>query len=127
MSIKQIMQNNLPYIIVLLVVFVIVTVGGALMIDGIFHAADDNGIYTQKVIVIDKYYGQSNYEDYYLVKVNDNVTYSILTGNDNLDKRIFDSIDVGKRYEFTLHNPRPSDKNQHIHILQVHNDTMPAH
>lgn len=127
MSIKQIIQNNLPYIIVLLIVFVIVAVGGAFMIDGIFHAVDDNGIYSQKVIVIDKYYGQSNYEDYYLVKVNDNVTYSILTGSDDLDKKIFDSIDIGKHYEFILHNPYPSDKNQHTHILQVHNDTMPAH
>ena len=51
MSIKQIIQNNLPYIIVLLIVFVIVAVGGAFMIDGFFHAVDDNGIYSQKVKV----------------------------------------------------------------------------
>lgn len=123
-KIKDKLKNNLPYLVVALVIFVIVIATGVVAIDTLHHTVNDNGIRTEVANVTNKYYGNGDFADYYLIETQDNKTYSIINHDDNYGKRMFENIKVGHRYEFTLRDPGAVDVERHTHILKVENDTV---
>ena len=123
-KIKKKIQNNMPYLIVATVIFIIVIGIGIVLVNTLHYTVSNNGIRTETAVVSNKYYGNGEFSDYYLVETNNNKTYSIINHDDNYGKRMFDNIKVGQRYEFTLQDPSAVDIVRYTHILKVENDTM---
>lgn len=123
-KIKNKIQNNMPYLVVSLIIFFIVVGIGVLVVNGVFHTINDTGIRVEDVVVTNKYYGEGDFADYYLVEVQGNKTYSIINHEDNYGQRMFNNIKVGGHYEFTLRDPGMIDTVPYTHILKVKNDTM---
>ena len=123
-KIKKKIQNNMPYLIVATIIFIIVIGIGIVLVNTLHYTVSNNGIRTETAVVSNKYYGNGEFSDYYLVETNNNKTYSIINHDDNYGKRMFDNIKVGQRYEFTLQDPSAVDTVRYTHILKVENDTM---
>lgn len=124
MKIKDKIQDNLPYLVVTIIIFLIVIGSGIVIVNTLHHTVNDSGIRIESAIVSDKYYGEGDFADYYLIETKDNKTYSIINHDDNYGKRMFNSIEIGKRYEFTLQDPNMMDVVRYTHILKVENDTV---
>ena len=57
-----------------------------------------------------------------LILGKDNKTYGIVN-HDGYGQKMFEKIEVGKKYEFIVRYPEPTDINQQIHILRAENVT----
>ena len=124
MDIKEIIQDNAPYLVVAVIIFLLIMVGGMFAVDMLDGAITDNNIYTEKVVVMDKYHDNNEKGDVFLVKTDDNKTYSIINNEDNYGQRMFNSIQIGKKYELVLREPDITDFSPYTYIIQVHNDTV---
>ena len=109
-------------IFLFLFVFVVILIGGMFSINYLNDAVTNSHIHSEKVLVSDKMYGDSEFSDYYIV-VGGNKTYSIANHDDGYGERMFEQIEVGKEYKFIIKEPEVTDINQFSHILQVYNDT----
>lgn len=124
MKFKKILKDSIPYMIVAMVIFMIIISVGVVVVNTLYYTINNNGIRTEVVIVKDKHFGDGEFADYYLIETTDNKTYSIINHDDNYGKRMFDSIEIGKRYELTLQDPSGLDMARHTHIVKVENDTV---
>lgn len=110
-------------VIIFLVIFLIVAVGGVLSVNYLNDAVNNQHIHSERIVVQNKLYGDSAYSDYYIVIGDNNRTYSIVDHGDGYGKKMFDSIVVNNSYEIIVKEPELIDVNQFPHIIQVHNDT----
>ena len=117
-------QDNLPYLIVAAIIFILITVGGMFVIDMLHGAINDNNIRTENVVIIDKYHDKNQNGDLFLVKTDDNRTYNIMNDKDNNGQRLFNNIQTGKPYELVIREPDLTDFSPYPYVIQVHNDTM---
>lgn len=124
MEIKDMIQNNLPYLIVAAIIFILITLGGMFVVDMLHGAINDNNIRTENVVIIDKYHDKNQNGDLFLVKTDDNRTYNIMNDKDNNGQRLFNNIQTGKPYELVIREPDLTDFSPYPHVIQVHNDTM---
>lgn len=124
MEIKDMIQNNLPYLIVAVIIFILITVGGMFVIDMLHGAINDNNIRTESVVIVDKYHDKNQNGDLFLVKTDDNKTYNIMNDKDNNGQRVFNNIQTGKPYELVIREPDLTDFSPYPYVIQVHNDTM---
>lgn len=106
-------------LIVFVVIFIIVFCVGFISVGVLDSALIDSHVHTTSVVVTDKFISNNTYDDYIIIDSN-NKTYVINNNDNNYDKRMYDSIKVGNKYDITIRNPAPNDINQIIYILQVH-------
>ena len=81
----------------------------------------ENRIYTETDTIIDKYYGNGQFSNYYLFTTSDNKTFSLI--DNKYAKEIYDNVEIGKEYRLVLQTPDMNDPVHYTHILQVHNVT----
>lgn len=130
-KIKKIMMNKIfdktwkKSLIIFLVIFSIIFVGGLTSINYLNDIVANNNIHPEIVTVYDKAYGDKSLSDYYIIVGTNNKTYSIVNHDDGYGVKLFTSIEVGKTYEFIVREPELTDINQNTHILQVHDVTNP--
>ena len=107
------------------IVFLCIVGFGVVSINYLSDSVMDNHIDTVTTEVIDKINGDNKYNNYFLIITKDNQTFCIEDNSDGNGKKMFDSIQVNKTYEFTIQHPEISDSNQFTHILRVQeqNDT----
>ena len=110
-------------LIIFVIVFLFIFVGGVLSINYLSDAVTNSHIHSDTVVVVDKIYGDSQFSDYYLIVGNNNKTYSIVNHKDGYGKDMFNRINVGNKYKFVVKEPELLDINQFTHILQVYNVT----
>lgn len=109
-------------VVVFLIIFLLVVVGGALSIDYLGHVIMDKNVHVDTIIVKDKFIGNDTQDDYYIITDMNNKTYIIDNNDMGYDKQIYNTIKVGEKYRVTMRDS-PNDTSMNIHILQVHNDT----
>lgn len=107
-------------LIIFVVIFIVVFCIGFISVGVLDSALTDSHIHTISIVVADKFISNNTYDDYIVIDSN-NKTYVINNDDNNYDKRMYDSIKVGNKYEITIRDPAPTDINQIIYILQVHN------
>ena len=109
------------YIIGGVLIFLIVFTGLYLSIIYMHESVIENRIYTETDTIIDNYYGNGQFSNYYLFTTSNNKTFSLI---DNAHaKEIYDNVEIGKKYRLVLQIPDMNDPVQYTHILQVHNVT----
>lgn len=109
-------------VVVFLIIFLLVVIGGALSINYLGEAIMNKNVYVDTIIVKDKFIGNDTQDDYYIVTDMNNKTYVINNNDVGYDKQIYNTIKVGEKYRVTMRDS-PNDTSMNIHILQVHNDT----
>ena len=109
-------------LIVFIVIFLLFLSAGIMSVNYIDSVTNSKNIHTDIVVVNDKLYGNSSDSDYYVILGTNNKTYGIMK-NDGYGQKMFDIIQIGKKYEFIVQEPSPSDSNQQTHILRVDNAT----
>lgn len=109
------------YIIGGVLIFLIVFTGLYLSIIYMHESVVENRIYTETDTIIDKYYGNGQFSNYYLFTTSDNKTFSLI--DNKYAKEIYDNVEIGKEYRLVLQTPDMNDPVQYTHILQVHNVT----
>lgn len=110
-------------IITFIIIFVVIVVTGVASINYLSDTIADNNIDVVTTKVADKINGDNLYNNYFLIITEDNQTFSIEDKNDGNGKKMFDSIQLNKTYEFTVRHPDITDSNQFTHVLRVQNDT----
>ena len=110
-------------IIIFIIIFSIVLIGGFLSINYLHDVVSNSHIHTETIIIQDKLYGDSSYSDYYIIIGDNNKTYTIHNNNDGYGTDMFNNIVVGESYKIVVKEPDVTDLDQHTHILQVYNDT----
>ena len=108
---------------IFIVVFIIMLLGSGIAINYLNDVVNDNNIHDEEIIVKDKIYGDSAYTDYCIIIGTNNKTYRIVNHNDNYGKKMFESIEIGKKYRMIVKEPELTDLHKATHILQVHNET----
>lgn len=106
-----------------LIFFILIGVGGTLSINYLHDVVTNNHVHSDVIIVKDKIYGDNPYTDYYIVIGSNNKTYSIVDHDDDYGQKMFDMLEIGKKYKVIIREPELTDINQFTHILQVYNDT----
>lgn len=116
--IKRIMDSPCKYPIVALIIMVIVMGVGILCINTTIDSIEKQHITYTDFTVVDKYINKNNGNEYMIIS-DQGYTYVI----DHTDEGIslFNSIEKGVHYYFVVKNPH--DDTDHIHIIQVYNDT----
>lgn len=109
-------------LIIFIVVFLIILGAGIYSVNYLNDVASNKNIHAETVVVVDKLYGDNPNSDYYIILGNNNKTYGI-TNHDGYGQKMFEKIQVGKKYEFIVKYPGPTDINQQIHILRAENVT----
>lgn len=109
------------YIIGGVLIFLIVFTGLYLSIIYMHESVVENRIYTETDTIIDKYYSNGQFSNYYLFTTSDNKTFSLI--DDTNAKEIYNNVEIGKEYRLVLQTPDMNDPVQYTHILQVHNVT----
>lgn len=109
-------------IFIFFIIFIIVLAGGTLSINYLHDTIINNNVYQVTAVVSDKYY-DTNVNDYYLVKTNDNQTFSIVDNGDGRGEQMWQDIIVGKKYKLIVKKPELIDVDNFSHIIQVHNAT----
>lgn len=107
-------------LIIFVIVFVAVLCVGFISVDFLENILTDSNIHTASIVVADKFISNNTYDDYIVIDTK-NKTYVINNNDNNYDKRMYDAIKIGNKYEITIRDPAPNDINQIIYILQVHN------
>lgn len=109
------------YIIGGVLIFLIVFTGLYLSIIYMHESVVENRIYTETDTIIDKYYSNGQFSNYYLFTTSDNKTFSLI--DNEHAKAIYDNVEIGKEYCLVLQTPDMNDPVRYTHILQVHNVT----
>ena len=109
------------YIIGGVLIFLIVFTGLYLSIIYMHESVVKNRIYTETDTIIDKYYSNGQFSNYYLFTTSDNKTFSLI--DNEHAKAIYDNVEIGKEYRLVLQTPDMNDPVRYTHILQVHNVT----
>lgn len=109
-------------LIIFFVVFLIILGVGISSVNYLNDVANDENVRAETVVVADKLYGDNPNSDYYIILGKNNKTYGI-TNHDGYGQKMFEKIEVGKKYEFIVKYPGPTDINQQIHILRAENVT----
>lgn len=107
-------------IIIFIIVFLIVSVGGYITITYLDNFVSENNFHTDYIVVQNK--STVNY-DFYIITDISNKSYIINSNNDNYDKKLYDMIEIGQRYKVVLQDPKATDINQTTYIIQAYNDT----
>lgn len=110
-------------LIIFLVIFSLIFVGGLASINYLNDVVTNNHIHPEQVTVLDKIYGDNSFSDYYIIVGTNNRTYSIVNHDDGYGEEMFNAIKVGQTYKFIVKEPEITDVNKNIHILQVYNVT----
>lgn len=112
-------------LITFLIIFICVVGVGVISIDFLSHTVINNHIDTITTEVVEKIDGDNQYNNYFLIITKENQTFCIKDNNDGNSKKMFDSIQIGKVYKFTVQHPKISDSDQSTYILRVQeqNDT----
>ncbi len=102
-------------------IFLVIFIGGVLLVNSLSDIVDVNNLHPEVVTVVDK--NDTNFNDeYYLVHGDNNKTYSILM-NDDYDVRIFNNLEIGKKYKLIIKEPTPLNNIPYPNIIQVYNVT----
>lgn len=109
-------------LIIFCIVFVVIFTMGITSVNYLTDVANNENIHTEIVIVKDKLYGDNPHSDYYLIIGDNNKTYGI-TNHDGYGQKMFEKIEIGKKYEFIVKEPLTTDINRQTHILRVENVT----
>ena len=107
-------------LIVFVVIFVIALCIGFVSVNILGDTIIKSHVHTDSITVANKYISNNTYDDYVIVD-SKNKTYVINNDDNNYDKRIYDAINIGNKYDITVRDPSPDDVNQIVYILQVHN------
>lgn len=105
-----------------LFVFLLIGIGGTLSINYLHDAVTNSHIHSENIVIKDKMYGDNPYSDYYIIVSTQNKTYSIVNHHDNYGQRMFDLLEIGRKYEIIVKEPELTDINQFTHILQVYDN-----
>lgn len=106
-------------LIIFLIVFLLIFIGGLLSINYLNDVIINNNIHSEQVTVLDK----MSFSDYYIIIGTNNKTYSIDNNHHGHKADLFNQIQVGQTYRFTVKEPELTEISQKTHILQVHNVT----
>lgn len=109
-------------LIVFFVVFLIILGVGVSSVNYLNDVTSNKNVHAETVVVADKLYGDNPNSDYYIILGKDNKTYGIVN-HDGYGQKMFEKIEVGKKYEFIVRYPESTDINQQIHILRAENVT----
>ena len=107
-------------VIIFLIVFLVIFVGGMASINYLSGIVNDNHIHSEIINVTDKMDNSSPLGDYFLVRTIDNKTYIIDSKN---GRDMFNTININNQYKVVVADPKSQDINQFPHILQVYNVT----
>ena len=102
---------------IFIIVFSLIVIGGIFSIDYIADTIADKHIHSENIVVADKFYGDTTLGDCYLIVDNNNKTYTIINHEDGYGQKMFDSIQVNKKYHVVTREPEITDLNQFTHIL----------
>lgn len=108
---------------VFVIVFSLVLIGGVASITYLSDEVSNQHIHSENIVVADKIHGDSSSDDYYLIVSKDNKTYTIENHKDGYGRKMFNNMEVGKKYRIVTKEPEFTDLNQFTHIMQVYNDT----
>lgn len=109
-------------IIIFIVIFLLITIGGHASIIYLDNVVTEKNLRTDYVVVQDKL-PNNNYDDVFVIHDVKNQTYIISNDDFKFDKKLYDMIEPGKRYRMVIQEPLETDTNKSIHIVQVYNDT----
>ena len=115
--------TNTTWLWIFIVVFIIILLGSGIAINYLNDVVNDNNIHDEEIIVKDKIYGDSAYTDYCIIIGTNNKTYRIVNHNDNYGEKMFESIEIGKKYRMIAKKHELTDLHKVTHILHVHNET----
>ena len=110
-------------LLIFIVVFIIIIISSGMAINYLNDVVNNKNIHEESVIVKDKIYGDSSYTDYYIIIGTNNKTYSIVNHNDDYGEKMFESIEIGKRYKMIVKEPELTNIHKATHILEVYNGT----
>lgn len=108
-------------IFVFIVIFMIVSVGGALSITYLHDTIVDNNIHPVTVVVADKYYDAEANTYHYSVITNSNQTLHIADHGDSRGEELWQKVIVGKKYKFIVRDSELTDNS--ANIIQIYNTT----
>lgn len=109
-------------VIVFLIIFLIVAVGGFISINYLNEMMMDNHVHSDTIIVKDKFIGKDMYDDCFIITDMNNQTYLISNNNKDYDKRLFDNITIGQKYRVTVKESMNNNNDINTYIIQVHDD-----
>lgn len=109
-------------VIIFLIVFVIVGVGGMLIINSFNDTLNEKNIHTDVVVVKDKMHSDNQY-NYFLIIGKNNKTYLIANKDDKYSVKMFEQIDIGGKYRFTVKEKQIDSGAPQSHIIKVQNAT----
>ena len=115
--IEKIMSTKYKYVFVGVIIMIVVFILGVVVIQGMSNVITEQGITYTDTVVSNKYLDKSN-GHFYVVVGDDNRTFDI--ENNDQGTKMYDTIEIGKHYKFTVQNDTHSPM---IHIIQVYNDT----
>ena len=107
-------------LIVFLIVFFLIFIGGIASITYLSNVVNDNHIHSEGINITNKTDNSTSVNDYFIVKTADNKTYII---DEKDSRKMFNVITVGKEYKVVVADPSAEDINEFSHILQVYNVT----
>lgn len=110
-------------LIVFIIIFFIVLIGGLISINYLTDVVNDNHIHAEYINVSNKIYNDNAYSDYYIIIDSNNNTYSIINHGDGYGQKLFDKIEVNHMYKVILKDPDVIDTSHYVHILEVSNAT----
>lgn len=110
-------------LLIFIVVFVIIITSSGIAINYLNDVVNNKNIHEESVVVKDKIYGDSSYIDYYIIIGTNNKTYSIVNHDDDYGEKMFESIEIGKRYKMIVKGPEVTNIHKPTHILEVYNGT----
>jgi len=110
-------------LLIFIMVFIIMLVSGSMVINYLNDVVSNNNIHEETVTIKDKIYGDSIYTDYYIIIGANNKTYSIVNHNDDYGEKMFEGVEIGKKYRMIVKEPELTDIHKATHILQVYNET----
>lgn len=107
-------------LIVFLIVFFLIFIGGIASITYLSNVVNDNHIHSEVINITNKTDNSTSVNDYFIVKTADNKTYII---DEKDSRKMFNVMTVGKKYKVVVADPSSEDINEFSHILQVYNVT----
>lgn len=116
-KIKKIAYENrfcIAFWVIFLVVFFTLYFG-IISLDSIVA---EKHITTEVGNVSDKFFGQGDSSDYYLITLDSNKTYYIIDKGDGEAQKMYDKIEVGKKYRFIV-KQNIEDEDNFTHIIEV--------
>lgn len=117
-KIKKIAYNN-RFCIAFWVIFLIVFCSLYFGITFLDKEVSEKHITTEIDEVSDKFFGNGDKSDYYLITLKSGKTYYILDKHDGQAKKMYEKIVVGKTYRFVLKEDAVDNEENFTHIIEV--------